>query len=409
MHRIILISLLISLIGVSCSDKETIGLEVQPNSENIIISDASSFSWQTSLTESVDSLRTDEAGISEDRNGLILGEINNDLIFGYNSGTIVSQILLKENNANLGASPIIDSVVLLYTYSGYYGDLVDFTEIKVNKLNQAIYKDSIYYSSSIIANDNINWTKENEFSLSNDSESPFLRIKLKNEFAEDFFSNDKLVNNVSFLQDFSGISISAYASKTMLYLNPDGSNSYLRVYYHNNENDSLFLEFGLGGEAARFGVFSEKPLSNLDNQQNTSRYIQSMSGYKTKISITNTDSIKKILLGKVINKVNISFDVQSDSQSEYPAHDRLFLVRVDKEGRNLFLKDYTLESEAHFGGILFANKYEFNITRYFTELLNNDSYTNELYLISAGAAVNANRTILDKDIKLTIYYSDFFN
>ena len=33
-------------------------------------------------------------------------------------------------------------------------------------------------------------------------------------------------------------------------------------------------------------------------------------------------------------------------------------------------------------------------------LLNNDSYTNELYLLPAGAAVNANRTILEKDIKL---------
>jgi hypothetical protein len=29
-----------------------------------------------------------------------------------------------------------------------------------------------------------------------------------------------------------------------------------------------------------------------------------------------------------------------------------------------------------------------------------------LYLLPAGAAVNANRTILDKDIKLTIHYSE---
>ena len=35
-----------------------------------------------------------------------------------------------------------------------------------------------------------------------------------------------------------------------------------------------------------------------------------------------------------------------------------------------------------------------------------DSYTNELYLLPAGAAVNANRTILNKNIKLQIYYSE---
>ena len=51
------------------------------------------------------------------------------------------------------------------------------------------------------------------------------------------------------------------------------------------------------------------------------------------------------------------------------------------------------------------NKYEFNITSYFFQLLNNDSYTNNLYLLPAGAAINANRTILEKDITLNIHYS----
>jgi hypothetical protein len=68
--------------------------------------------------------------------------------------------------------------------------------------------------------------------------------------------------------------------------------------------------------------------------------------------------------------------------------------------------DYTEEGETHFGGRLDNDKYEFNITRYFYQLLNNDAYTNDLYLLPAGAAVNANRTILNKDIKLTIHYSE---
>ena len=102
----------------------------------------------------------------------------------------------------------------------------------------------------------------------------------------------------------------------------------------------------------------------------------------------------------------MSFDVEPSSQNEYVAHDKLFLVRVNEEGKNVFLTDYTIEGETHFGGRLESDKYEFNITRYFVQLLNNDSYTNELYLLPAGAAVNANRTILEKDIKLTIHYSE---
>ena len=36
----------------------------------------------------------------------------------------------------------------------------------------------------------------------------------------------------------------------------------------------------------------------------------------------------------------------------------------------------------------------FNITRYFVQLLNNPEYTDKLYILSSGAAANANRTIL---------------
>ena len=131
-----------------------------------------------------------------------------------------------------------------------------------------------------------------------------------------------------------------------------------------------------------------------------------MAGYKSKVSITNKDSIKSLLEGKAINKVTMSFDVEAGSETEYAAHDKLFLVRVDQEGNNIFLTDFTVEGETHFGGSLEDDKYEFNITRYFYQLLNNDSYTNDLYLLPAGAAVNANRTILNKNIKLQIYYSE---
>ena len=130
-----------------------------------------------------------------------------------------------------------------------------------------------------------------------------------------------------------------------------------------------------------------------------------MAGYKAAIAVNNTDSIKAMLAGKAINKVTMSFDVEPGSTSEYAAHDKLFLVRVNEEGKNVFLTDYTIEGETHFGGRLEDDKYVFNITRYFYQLLNNDSYTNDLYLLPAGAAINANRTILSKDIKLIIHYS----
>ena len=412
MYKTSLLSLIIGLIVVSCTDPNTIGLEVQPTSDNIIISDTSSFSWQNSQTASEDSLRTDEAL------NLVLGEIS-DPVFGFNQASFYTQILLSQNNNSLGENPIIDSVILSYTYSGYYGDLEDFIDLEVSRIDETIYKDSIYYSNSIIQSGIGVHGFVESFALSDDGQNPYLKIKLDDDFGQQILDlgDENLKDNETFLQEFQGIAILAYSTNTMLYLNPEGSNSYLKVYYHNDtnqdgfpdNNDTLSLDFGLGGDAARISLFNIKS-ENLEHNNiinNQSKiYIQSMAGYKSKISITNKESLKNILEGRAINKVTMSFDIEAGTQDEYPAHDKLFLVRINQEGDEIFLNDFLVEGETYFGGRLENGKYEFNITSYFCQLLNNSLYTNDLRLLPAGAAVNANRTILNKNIKLQIYYSE---
>ena len=410
MNRIISLSLIIGLIA-SCTDPNTIGLEVQPTSDNIIISSAN-FEGISSATESEDSLRTDEAL------NLILGEID-DSQFGLNIAGFYTQIQLTENNTDLGSNAVVDSVVMSYTYSGYYGDLENFTSLDVLILQEDIYKDSVYYSNSYQVPSPGGMSYVESFSVSEDaSESPSLTIRLSDSFGQEILDlqNEGLKDNETFLENFKGISVISNAQNTMLYLNPTGSNSFLKIYYHNDESgsdtlsldfesDTLSLDFELGGDAARINLFNPKPLSNL-NQEEDRVYIQSMAGYKTKIIVGDLAVLKDTLKGKAINKVTMSFDVEAGSTSEYAAHDKLFLVRVNEDGNNVFLTDFTIEGETHFGGRLDNDKYEFNITRYFYQLLNNDAYTSDLYLLPAGGAVNANRTILNKDIKLTIHYSE---
>lgn len=400
MNKIFSLSLLVGLIAVSCTDPNTIGLEVQPTSDNIIIN-CDDFTNFTSATESVDSLRTDEAL------SLILGEID-DSDFGNNRSSFYSQILLTDNNTDLGTNPTVDSVVMSYTYSGYYGDdLSDFTSIDVLVLQDNIYKDSVYYSTSFPIPTPGGMSYIESFSVSNDTEKPLLKMKLNNDFGDLILDleNEGLKDNEVFLENFKGISVVASAQNTMLYLNPDGSNSYLKIYYHNEDSDSLSLDFELGGDAARINLFNEKN-NNAIIEDDSNVHLQSMAGYKAKITLGDFDIIKDTLESKVINKVTINFDVESASQSEYEAHEKLVLVRVDNEGNNVFLTDFTLEGETHFGGKLEGDIYSFNITRYFYQLLNNSSYTKDLYLMPSGAAINANRTTLSKDIKLTIHYSE---
>tara|TARA_B100001250_G_scaffold94318_1_gene78711 strand:+ start:4409 stop:5614 length:1206 start_codon:yes stop_codon:yes gene_type:complete len=400
MRYIVLLSLIFSLILQACTDSDTIGLELQPSSENIIIS-STNFNNFSFANKSEDSLRADEPI------NLILGEII-DSELRLNTGSFYTQILLTENNIDLGGNPIVDSVVLSYTYSGYYGNLEEFTSLEVSQISEDIYKDSIYYSNSFQTSpgsiDNVE-----EFNLSENLDDPYLRVQLKNEFGQQILDlgNDVLKDNETFLQNYKGIRVLAFGSNTMLYLNPEGVNSYLKVYYHNDESqsDTLSLDFELGGNAARINLFNEKKDNSIIND--TSRiYLQSMAGYKTNINLGNVDQIRDTLKNKVINKATITFDLKEDNESEFASHEKLFLVRVNNEGKDIFLLDFTVEGEEYFGGNLENGKYIFNITRYLYQLLYNDNYTSELYLLPAGAAVNANTTILNNDVKLQIYYSE---
>ena len=396
LNFIIILFIIIS----SCTDPNTIGINVQPPSDNIIISDTSSFNWQSSQTESEDSLRTDNAL------NLILGEIN-DPVFGLNIGSFYTQILLAENNIDLGNNPIVDSVILSYSYTGSYASLNQFNSLQVNQIYEDLYKDSTYYNNSFdIPTDNMDNVED--FYITNDVNNPLLRIRLKNNFGQNILDlgSNLLKDNETFLQEFKGISILAQAENSMLYLNPNAADSYLKIYYHNDENisDTLSLDFELGGDACRINIFNEKNVNSI-LEDNSKIYIQSMAGYKLKI-LLDKQSIKSLLDGKIINKVNMMFEVDNGSQSEYEAHEKLVLVRVNDQGDNIFLEDYIEGGETYFGGDLQDGKYTFNITKYFFQMLNNELYTNELYLLSAGAAVNANRTILNKEIQFNINYSD---
>ena len=383
----------------SCSEPNIIGLEVQPLSDVIIINSLD-FNSFTSNTEFVDSVKSDEPL------NLVLGEIN-DPVFNTNKGSFFTQILLNENNIELGENPQVDSVILSFTYSGYYGDLDDFQSMEIFELQDELFFDSIYYSNSFLPTaSGLDFFES--FSLSNDSTNPTLRIRLTDDFGQQIISlgESSLQNNENFLQEFKGLSISASALNTILYLNPSGSSSFLKIYYHNNNSgqDTLSIDFGLGGDAARLNLFNEKSDENLLSDS-LNLYVQSMAGYKSKISILNKDSLRSMLANKAINKALIRFDVEPGSQDLYSAHDKLFLVRLDQDGNQLFLKDFISEGEAHFGGFLNENFYEFNISRFLHEFLDNDLYTNDLYLLPAGGAVNANRTIFKKNISLVIHYS----
>ena len=121
---------LLSLLFISCSDPNILGLEIQPESDNILIFNTISDDFKIDV-QSEDSLRTDNVV------SLTLGEIY-DPVFGLNSAGFYTQLLLTENNIDLGSNPVVDSVVLSYTYSGYYGDLNQIDKLIIFRFSKPL-------------------------------------------------------------------------------------------------------------------------------------------------------------------------------------------------------------------------------------------------------------------------------
>ena len=413
MKVIYILALISSFLFFSCSDSNVVGLEIQPNSDIIeifngeVINEIDSLNpplYSLSLsTHSEDSLRTDET------TSLLLGSIN-DPIFGLNEGSFLTQISLSENNVDLGENPVVDSVVFSYSYSGYYGDLTSPTSIAVKYVDLNIFKDSVYYSNHQFS---VAFASTEDLLLdftnsSDTSISPILKMTLDNSIGQQILDlgNSTLVDNETFQQNFGCFSFNEYSSiaNSIIYLNPSGSNSNFTIYYHNSISDTLSLSFALDGDAARINLFNDKPLSNLNINSEYS-YVQSMSGFRTNIEIENLDNLRLDLAGKSINHASLNFNV-TDFDT-YSPHDKLFLVRENSEGSNVFLTDFTIEGDSHFKGELNGDSYDFNISRYFHKLLNDTSYSNKLILISSGGAINAHRTIiLNNSVKMQLIYSE---
>ena len=394
--------LIIGTAILACNDPNVVGINL-PDSAKFTINNDSIENFVLTTTAE-DSLRSDESI------NLLLGQITEDPIFGENTGAFCQQMLLPANNIEEISNIVIDSVFITYTYSDFYGDLNENEdlEISVHELEESIYKDSIYYSDYTPIYNSTNLAV-NKFIIEGDSNSsPYLKIQLSNSFGEQIINatgTDDMIDDEAFLEFFKGFYVEATASNTIMYLNPIADKSRFSIFYHEIDIDTaISFDCDFSGDAARINIFNKK--TTIDTTLNPDyRYIQSMTGHKIEFIFTDLPSIQQRIEGKAINRVTV--DLKTIEDNNYASHEKLFLVREKNDGKIVFLTDFTIEGESHFGGELKDGIYSFNITRYFVQLLNNPEYTDKLYILSSGAAANANRTILDySKININIIFTE---
>ena len=396
----------------ACNDPDIIGLDLPGSAKFTITND--SINNFTIKTVSEDSLRSDES------QSLLLGEIN-DPILGENKGSFCTQMLLPNNNIDPIDGIEVDSVFLTYSISNHYGNLNESEDLQiaVYRLSEDIYKDSNYYSNESFNYSSINLATNQSINEGDSTTSSYINIQLDNSFGEmimDETGGSNMIDNVAFLEFFKGFHVEATASNTILYLNPTADKSRFSIYYHETGIDTaVSFDFDLGGDATRINMFNKKDINditpvvfNFHGRNVNEIFIQSMAGYKAEFEFdsTNLEYLRtELLIGKSINRVTIDFEAFENN--DYPPHEKLYLLRENNEGKIVFLTDFTIEGEEHFGGEFDNNTYSFNITRYFVQLLTNDQYTNKLYLVPVLGSANANRTILNKSkISINIIYTE---
>jgi len=98
----------------SCEEPDVVGLQTQIKNDklNISFSDTTSIIAFSQIEEQV---RSDELTSNS------LGSYF-DPVFGTTSANLYTQLRLSSSNVTFGISPIFDSLILSFAYSGYYGD-----------------------------------------------------------------------------------------------------------------------------------------------------------------------------------------------------------------------------------------------------------------------------------------------
>ena len=412
-YKSLILFCVFSFILFSCKDPSEIGLDIHPESDRILIKNNSNFFNFSTNTLSEDSLRTDEPV------RLLLGNLTSDPIFPKSNAHFISNLLLPSNNISFGdiTNIIVDSVILQYVIDDYYGNEIQtFPNLYVSKLTDPIYKDSSYYSNYPVVYSQSELVSVNNIVVQDSNSVSIIKISIDNSVGQEIIDGgNALSSNEDFLQYFYGLKVATVNpsdlnlanDNTILYLNADNQKSKFSIYYRDiSVNDSVMsFDLMLGGDAARVNLFNQKNIQQL-NASTDSCYVQSMSSYLTSIQFNNLESIRDTLKNKVINKVNLKFSCNEDLQ--FGAHEKLFLVRKNSIGVNVFLSDFVIEGESHFGGQNQSNNFTFNITRYFSDLINGASgFTGELLLLPSGAVINANRTIIPKSsFVIEVLYSE---
>lgn len=397
----LLIGVLLVLALFSCKkDPYELGIDLLPPSDtlNVLTTDTCTvFAYSVNQ----DSIRTDGSSY------FIVGSMF-DPVFGKSTAGIYTQVILGSEAPYFGDNPVLDSLVLVLVYNGYYGDTTTMQNVKVYELSEDLIIDSAYWSnhrvatySTLLANQSFYPRPTDSVRVSGKNMVAHLRINL-NKFTNYlgnkilYAPSDVLADNASFLNFFKGLYVETNpvnAKGSLVNFGVGAYSSRMELYFHNSSNDSLQYDFLIDETAARYtyidhnGYLDGSPdlkrqILNHDSTLGANKlFLQGLGGVKIKLRFPYMKDFGKDHLIAINDALLMFSNMETDTTLAPPP--QLSMFRQDSVGRISFLAD-EIEGQNYFGGTYnkSSKTYFFRITQHIQKVIQH-SYKNsfDLYIL----------------------------
>lgn len=435
--------LFVLILSIGCTKiKNTdIGVDLLPEIDNVNTFDTTlSVSVQGDFTP--DSLLPKSSrDVYGDVGDFVLGQLNNDPVFGSTTASIFCEMKPSEypfTFQNVPDSLYLDSVVLTLKYRGTYGDTNGVQGVDVYRVTDFIRPDSAYPLSASVPYGELLGSARFTPAVLNDSlylgtfnTKDQLRISLKAVFGRSLISfdtgfakgplkSDSLFRN--YLKGFAIIPQKLNTANALMTFDMDDTTTHLRFYYRYTKNGDLdtayktfsFKNLKPGGainQIKRSYENSEAKNIITNKLSDSLVYIHSTPGTYAKISMKAVDAFKQKKGNVIVHLAEMSMQevITSGKRGEiFSAPTYLYLEGIDSSS-NRFVP-FTADGfpggtfdPTFFGGMRkttldpktrTVSKYAMNITRYIQGILtrNNPNYPLKLhspYVVSYPSAVTS--------------------
>lgn len=407
----------------SCNEEPTLfGLDLLPtrDKESVFYNDTGTLAGNLFSIDSISGYRAVRP---------FLGSMN-DLVFGVTEGSVAVQFLYTVSNRQFGPSPVTDSLILFIEVDTVYGDTVTPQIFRIYPLTERLYADSVYFSNKTMEG----LYDPNEIgTVSFIPTDTLIKIRIDNAFGQLLLSADSSTKSDpnAFLDYFKGFyikpdRIATPGKGSLVSANLFATQTYLKLYYHNDTTDSLVADYDVNSTfSARLGLLKHDYTATgivgiNDTLRNDSvLYIQSLSGLGVHLTFPGLENWKDSL-PVAIHKAELFLYPD-------PVQNESFFSRPSK------LDAYIKTSSGNFGTIADASlststgittydflggsyneslkAYRFTLTYHFQRYLQGKSERSDIYVFPSNQGSEVTGLVLRNGIntrfRLKITYSKY--